>query len=78
MQVALFALVTMLLGGLVAPAVGQERSWNAPRILLVTAHPDDDAAFTGLVYQVTHQLGGVVDLAMVTDGSGGVRYATLA
>ena len=78
MRVALFALVTMLLGGLVAQAVGQERSWNAPRILLVTAHPDDDAAFTGLVYQVTHQLGGVVDLAMVTDGSGGFRYATLA
>lgn len=51
---------------------------QAPRVLLVTAHPDDDAAFAGAVYQITHQLGGVVDLALVTDGSGGFRYATLA
>ena len=60
---------------LAAPAVAQ-----APpvRALLVTAHPDDDAAFAGAVYQITHQLGGVVDLALVTDGSGGFRYATLA
>jgi LmbE family N-acetylglucosaminyl deacetylase len=48
------------------------------RVLLVTAHPDDDAAFAGAVYQITHQLGGVVDLALVTDGSGGYRFATLA
>jgi LmbE family N-acetylglucosaminyl deacetylase len=50
----------------------------APRVLLVTAHPDDDAAFAGAVYQITHQLKGVVDLALVTDGGGGFRYATLA
>ena len=48
------------------------------RVLIVTAHPDDDAAFAGAVYQITHQVGGVVDLALVTDGSGGFRYATLA
>ena len=80
MRVALHRLVVALLVGGTIPsaAIGQERSWDAPRILLVTAHPDDDAAFTGLVYQVTHQLGGVVDLALVTDGSGGFRYATLA
>ena len=80
MRVALHRLVVALLVGGTIPsaAIGQERSWDAPRILLVTAHPDDDAAFTGLVYLVTHQLGGVVDLALVTDGSGGFRYATLA
>lgn len=49
-----------------------------PAVLLVTAHPDDDAAFAGAVYQITHQLRGAVDLALVTDGSGGFRYATLA
>lgn len=48
------------------------------RVLIVTAHPDDDAAFAGTAYQITHQLGGIVDLALVTDGSGGFRYATLA
>jgi LmbE family N-acetylglucosaminyl deacetylase len=47
-------------------------------VLLVTAHPDDDAAFAGAVYQITHQLGGAVDVALVTDGSGGFRFATLA
>lgn len=48
------------------------------RVLLVTAHPDDDAAFAATVYRITHHLGGIVDLALVTDGSGGFRYATLA
>ncbi len=52
--------------------------WDEVRVLLVNAHPDDDAAVAGAVYQITHHLGGVVDLAVVTDGSGGFRYATLA
>jgi LmbE family N-acetylglucosaminyl deacetylase len=30
------------------------------RVLLVTAHPDDDAAFAATVYRITHHLGGVV------------------
>ncbi len=47
-------------------------------VLLVNAHPDDEAAFAGTVYQITHQLGGVVDLAVITDGGGGFRYSTLA
>ncbi len=65
---------------LTAPALGQGRAVADPpvRVLLVTAHPDDDAAFAGAVYQITHQVGGVVDLALVTDGSGGFRYATLS
>lgn len=49
-----------------------------PRVLLVTAHPDDDAAFAAAMYRLTHHLDGVVDLVLVTDGSGGFRYATLA
>lgn len=49
-----------------------------PRVLTVIAHPDDDAMFAGAVYKITHTLGGVVDLALVTDGSGGFRYAQLA
>ena len=34
--------------------------------------------FAGSAYKVTHTLGGVVDLAVVTDGSGGFRYSQLA
>ena len=49
-----------------------------PNVLLVVAHPDDDAMFAGSVYKITHTLNGNVDLALVTDGSGGFRYAQLA
>ena len=31
-----------------------------------------------MLYQLTHQLDRTVDLALVTDGSGGYRYSTLA
>ncbi len=48
------------------------------KVLLVVAHPDDDAMFAGAVYKITRFLGGQVDLALVTDGSGGYRYAQLA
>ena len=61
-----------------SPAFGQDRFSDPVQVLIVTAHPDDDAAFSGVVYQITHQLGGAVDLALVTDGSGGFRYSTLA
>jgi LmbE family N-acetylglucosaminyl deacetylase len=47
-------------------------------VLIVVAHPDDDAMFAGAVYKITHALDGQVDLALVTDGSGGFRYAQLA
>ncbi len=61
------------------PAADLEgQSEPGPNVLLVVAHPDDDAMFTGAVYKITHQLGGNVDLALVTDGSGGYRYAQLA
>ncbi len=47
-------------------------------VLIVTAHPDDEAMFAATVYAITHHLGGHVDLALVTDGSGGFSYAGLA
>jgi LmbE family N-acetylglucosaminyl deacetylase len=49
-----------------------------PKVLIVTAHPDDEAMFASTVYKITHELDGRVDLALVTDGAGGYRYATLA
>ena len=50
---------------------------NKPSVLIVTAHPDDDALFSGTVYKITHDLGGTVDLALVTNGEGGYKYSTL-
>ncbi len=48
-----------------------------PRILLVTAHPDDDAIFAGTVFKTTRMLGGKVDLALMTNGEGGYKYSIL-
>lgn len=48
-----------------------------PKILLVTAHPDDDALFAATVFKTTHLLDGVVDLAVMTNGEGGYKYSTL-
>jgi LmbE family N-acetylglucosaminyl deacetylase len=47
-------------------------------VLVVTAHPDDEALFAGSLYRVAQELGGRVDLALVTDGAGGYRYSNLA
>lgn len=48
-----------------------------PKVLLVTAHPDDDALFSATVFKTTHLLDGIVDLALMTNGEGGYRYSTL-
>ncbi len=60
----------------VRPILAQEP--DELNVLIVTAHPDDEAMFAGAVYKITHELNGNVDLAVVTDGSGGFRYAHLA
>jgi LmbE family N-acetylglucosaminyl deacetylase len=49
-----------------------------PSVLVVTAHPDDEALFAGLVYRLAVELGARVELALVTDGAGGYRFSTLA
>ncbi|MFZ1321675.1 MAG: PIG-L family deacetylase [Ignavibacteria bacterium] len=49
-----------------------------PKILVVTAHPDDDALFAGANYKIIHDLDGIVDLALITNGEGGYKYSTLA
>ena len=48
-----------------------------PRILLVTAHPDDDALYSATVFKTTYLLDGKVDLAVMTNGEGGYKYSTL-
>ncbi len=51
---------------------------ESPKVLIVTAHPDDDAVFAATNYKIVHDLGGSVDLALVTNGEGGYKYSTLA
>ncbi len=70
---AVFLLVLFVVA---SPARAQQEA--APSVLIVTAHPDDDAMFAATVYRITHELHGAVDLALVTDGSGGFRYSELA
>ncbi|MFN1834361.1 PIG-L family deacetylase [Balneola sp. MJW-20] len=48
-----------------------------PKVLLVTAHPDDDALFSASVFKITRLMDGVVDLALMTNGEGGYKYSTL-
>jgi len=51
---------------------------NGPKILIVTAHPDDETAFAATIYKVTHELDGIADILIVTNGEGGYKYSTLA
>jgi N-acetylglucosamine malate deacetylase 2 len=51
---------------------------EAPRILLVVAHPDDEYDMAATVYRIATELHGVVDEIIITDGASGYRYSTLA
>jgi len=51
---------------------------SGPRVLVVTAHPDDESGFAATIYKITHDLHGVVDVALITNGEGGYKYSTLA
>ncbi len=44
---------------------------NGPKVLIVTAHPDDETQFPATIFKITHELNGMVDMALITDGSGG-------
>lgn len=49
-----------------------------PKVLVVVAHPDDDAVFAATNYKIVNSLNGTVDIALVTNGEGGYKYSTLA
>lgn len=51
---------------------------ETPRVLIVVAHPDDEVAFAATIYKITHELKGVVDAVMITNGEGGYKYSLLA
>lgn len=72
----LFILSLFLISNLTAAAQDSLLSYQ-PKILMVTAHPDDDALFSATVFKTTKLLGGTVDLALMTNGEGGYTYSTL-
>jgi len=44
---------------------------QSPMVLIVTAHPDDETMFPATIFKITWELKGTVDLALITDASGG-------
>jgi LmbE family N-acetylglucosaminyl deacetylase len=49
-----------------------------PRVLIINAHPDDEISCSATIYKITHELHGIADLALITNGEGGYKYSTLA
>lgn len=74
--VLLFA--SRLLPAQAAPVVAAVPAPPPPRAIIIVAHPDDESCFAATVYQITHNLGGVVDQLVITNGEGGYRYSLLA
>jgi len=60
------------------PQDGDGAGATGPRVLCVIAHPDDETAFAATVYKIDTYLGGACDIAVITNGEGGFKYATLA
>lgn len=50
---------------------------QGPKVLVVTAHPDDETGFSVTLFKITHELNGIVDMAVMTDGGGGFADAQL-
>ena len=69
-------LIILVFGAIETSAQDSTLNYN-PKILLITAHPDDDALFSATVWKTTKLLGGIVDLALMTNGEGGYKYSTL-
>jgi len=70
----LFSVITLLF---VFSINSKAQTDTTVKVLIVTAHPDDDALFSATVYKITHNLGGKVDLCLITNGEGGYKYSTL-
>lgn len=52
-------------------------SQAGPKVLVINAHPDDETSFPIILYKITHDLHGTVDLALITDGQGGFNGSEL-
>lgn len=67
-----FSILTLLAFLLTASVIAQ-----SPKILVVIAHPDDETGFSVTMFKITHELKGIVDMAVMTDGGGGFADAQL-
>lgn len=84
--VSLGLLIAVFLGGaaVTRTAAGQDVPVRSdgeiapPRILCVQAHPDDEVMYAATLYGIAQHLDGAIDIAVITDGSGGFDYAMLA
>ena len=74
MKKILFIVAMCLFIGISANA----QNANAPRALVVVAHPDDEAMCSVTIYKITKELKGMVDVAVITNGEAGFKYSTLA
>lgn len=61
-----------------APTFISAQADTALRVLAVTAHADDHAAFAATIYKLTRELNAQVDLVVITNGEAGYKYSTLA
>jgi LmbE family N-acetylglucosaminyl deacetylase len=50
---------------------------QGPKVLVVTAHPDDETGMAAVIYKITHDLKGTVDQCVITNGEAGYKYSTL-
>lgn len=50
---------------------------QGPRVLVVTAHPDDETGFSVTMFKIAKELHGEVDMAVMTDGGGGFADSQL-
>lgn len=77
MKLLTFFIRTLCITLIVCTAAWAQSLDYEPKILLVTAHPDDDAIYAATVFKTTHLLNGKVDLAVLTNGEGGYTYSTI-
>ncbi len=77
MFLPLFGLLLPSCGSNTARGDGGPSDGSGPRVLIVTAHPDDESGMAATVFKVTHALNGVADYVLVTNGEGGYKYSSL-
>lgn len=66
-----------LAGGALLPQLAPAQIGGG-KLLIVTAHPDDEYAFAAVTYRLVRECGWTADQIVITNGESGYRYATLA
>ena len=57
--------------------IGLSASAQGPKVLVITAHPDDESSISVAMFKIAKELKGTVDMAVMTDGAGGFADAQL-